>query len=428
MTSKHLRLAGLAAVAGTLAVPAVAAAHPAAWEITPQTIPAGQTPDGTWTQANLVAGPKQVAAYNHNNTKIYVEGNGRTDEGLLNFRKLPGAYRSQISKARWFSEGGTGIQTHDTCEVPALTAESAVLAWQGGPTGEPFWSYVPFQPTAAQLDDDPADWIPVVQTATGVNLADPALAGAAAREAACEALPGATASSFRAADTVSSTTNSLFTFLTNPLNLQITSLTADKTALQGQVSTLTGQVTTLTGERDAAVQDAADAEAAKDAAVADAAAANTARTAAEAARAKAEADKVAAEGKVGTAQAAATAAENELAALKLATTTLKVVSNTLPSLGTLASAGHGVTIEGPAGRPAQVRILVTDARRRSMKLKSRVLGSATTTLGADARGATTVKLGSAAAAAVRKLKGSLVITVDGTSGDRHVAQTVTLKK
>ena len=55
---------------------------------------------------------------------------------------------------------------------------------------------------------------------------------------------------------------------------------------------------------------------------------------------------------------------------------------------------------------------------RKHKLASAVIGNLTTTTDAAGNAAVTVKLSSAAAKALKSLKGSLAVTVEAKSGDR----------
>ncbi|HTE58801.1 MAG TPA: hypothetical protein VK631_00520, partial [Solirubrobacteraceae bacterium] len=174
------------------------------------------------------AGPATQTQYvvtNHGFTFVLGETNGLAGtKGMINFRKLPSAYRNTVPFSTWRTEGGTGAQPHATCEVAALESEDAIKAWQDA---DPFYNYVPFQKTAAGLEDYPERWIPVVKARTGVDLAtetDPA--------AACLAEGG----TYRQADTTVTTTASLNSgFLeheTAPLTAALTDANNAKAALQ----------------------------------------------------------------------------------------------------------------------------------------------------------------------------------------------------
>jgi hypothetical protein len=161
---------------------------------------------------------------NHGFTFVLKESNGASDHGMTNYKKLPSAYRSGLTKTQLLAEGDTGAQPHATCRGVSNLGESAILAWQGP---DPFYNYVPFQKTAAGLEDDPATWIAVVKDRTGVDLAteaDPA--------GACAGLGG----TYTPADeTVTSTAALNSGFLeheTAPLTAAVTDANNAKAALQ----------------------------------------------------------------------------------------------------------------------------------------------------------------------------------------------------
>jgi hypothetical protein len=210
---KSTRIIGALTATTALAVPASAVAHGSVFE----------------TEARLGAGPAtqtQYAVTNHGFTFVLRETNGAAlDHGMINYKKLPSAYRSGLTKTQLLAEGDTGAQPHATCRgAAALTDESAILAWQDA---DPFYNYVPFQKDAAGLEDDPARWIPVVKNLTGVDLAtmtDPV--------AACASLGG----TYTPADETQTTTASLNSgFLeheTAPLTAALTEADKAKAALQ----------------------------------------------------------------------------------------------------------------------------------------------------------------------------------------------------
>jgi hypothetical protein len=116
----------------------------------------------------------------------FVESNGLATGGWLNLRFMPGAYRTSMTEPQWLTwpMAQTGIQSHATCQnVPTLNTEANILAVQNNAT-DPFWNYVPWQKTSAGLGDEPEQWLDVVETATGVDLAT--LTTVAEFRAACE--------------------------------------------------------------------------------------------------------------------------------------------------------------------------------------------------------------------------------------------------
>ena len=178
---------------------------------------------------------------NHGYTKVLRETNGAATKGMVNFAMLPGAYRNQAgfepvagTRTRLLSEGDTAAQPHATCRgVAALDAETAILGWQGA---DPFYNYVPFQATAAGLEDNPADWIGDVLALTGVDLAT-----SSSPAAACTGLGG----TYVPADETQSTVASLSSGSTHPLEEEIATLEAEIATLRAQVTQMSAEATTL---------------------------------------------------------------------------------------------------------------------------------------------------------------------------------------
>lgn len=252
-------LAGVAVAALSLALPAVAAAHPAVYDVTRMTAPGGcEWPD---TGGCLLEGAKRYVVVNHNIPVAYDETNGLdgSDGGVINFQRFPGAYRKTIpTPADWLAvvPARTGVQAHATCESTATSSPASIVGWQGP---EPFYAYIPWQAGSAGIDDDPADWVGYVKALTGVDLTG---MDAAAAEAACEQLPGATPSSYHPADTAVAPSIAAglvaheVEHATGPLKAQVDSLTGEKASLQSQIdawkakeSSLAGQVAALTGTK-----------------------------------------------------------------------------------------------------------------------------------------------------------------------------------
>lgn len=217
MKHQYVRAAGIAAVAGALALPASASAASTVFTTTGKAVPAGQTATPSWTQSDLQS-ETQYLVSNNGFTLSLRESNGRTTGGALAYAALPSAYRNLIPKSRWLAEGDTGAQPHATCRVPSLDAQDVVLGWQGD---EPSYGYIPFQATSAGLGDDPATWLPKVKAATGLTLTP-----TTDLAAACTGLGG----TFAPADQVIATSDTFAAGLIAPLNDQIRSLTAAKKA------------------------------------------------------------------------------------------------------------------------------------------------------------------------------------------------------
>lgn len=382
-----------AVAAAALALPAAAAAHPSVYDTTARSVP---SPAPSPITAGDLQTQKRYVFSNHGYTAVFRETNGVTTMGGLNFAVLPGAYRNQASKLAnfkeaWYVEGGTGVQVHATCQgVAALSSFEHIGSWQGT---DPFYAYIPFQKTSAGFEDDPADWIPVVKTLTGVDLAtvaDPA--------AACAGLGG----TYTAADAFNTPPTAA-----NPLAPWTTlssSTIAEATApLDARITTLGGQVTALEAK-------VASLEAAKAAAERATAEAQTAL--------QVLADKAAAAEQ-------ATAAAN--AQLKVATTPLGIaLGSTSLKVGALSS-GVAVKLSGPAGEKAHVRLLLSASKAKAHRLRSRVLASTTTTIAAGGT-AVTLKAGAAVLRALATLGGSTNVTVDVAAGGRSVLTTAKLSR
>jgi hypothetical protein len=239
---KYLRAAGALAVAAALAAPVAASAHPSVYTGEARVIAPGDTPP--IAEGDLVTQTRYTVS-NHGYTYVLTESNGETANGVLSYAMVPGAYRNQPgfepipgTRTRLLAEADTGAQAHATCRgVPALSAESAVLAWQGD---DPFYNYVPFQKGSAGLEDDPKDWIDDVLALTGVDLeteANPA--------AACAGLGG----TYEPADTMQTTAASLASgtvaTATAPLSTEINSLKSSLTAAQTALAAANAEVARL---------------------------------------------------------------------------------------------------------------------------------------------------------------------------------------
>ena len=368
------RIVTAAVAAAALALPAGAAAHPSVYV---SSAPADCTAPATpYTVAQLLATCTAQTRYvftNHGNTYLLRESNGKTSEGVISYAHRPAglAAASDFNVFARPPQGpATGAQPHATCDVAALGTPAVIRSWQGV---DPFYAYVPFQRTAVGVDDNAAAWLPVVQAATGVNLAAVADTDAA-REAACEALPGANAGSYVPADL---TQNTLASWSSGQVHLATAPLEAELARKDAQIASL---------------------------------------SASSALGASA----------VGGAQQVS-ALQAEIAALKLDLRRLKLtMPRTIPSPGGLARKGIALTLAGPAKRMVRVRALIGAAQAKKLGLRSRVLTIRSVALGADGNAAFTLKPATAAAARLRRARGSLDLAVEAATGDRHNLVSATL--
>jgi hypothetical protein len=166
------------------------------------------------------------------NGPAYSGGGGArafTGAGMLNLSKiLPGGYRTGMSELQKleYPQAQTGIQVHATCAGVAALQDPANIAavWYRASDQDPFYNYIPWQNTSAGLGDDPGQWIPVVKSATGVDLST--LSSVDDFKSACTGLGG----TYHPADTQSTTASAAISDAVNgataPLTTQITSLTA----------------------------------------------------------------------------------------------------------------------------------------------------------------------------------------------------------
>jgi hypothetical protein len=366
MKFSYHRLFVLAVAAASLAVPASAWAHGSVYtDTTARIVEDPQNPSPPVTVVNQT----RHVVTNHGFTFVLRESNGATDKGMVDFSMLPGPYRSQPgfepgaagTRTRLLSEGDTAAQPHATCRgVAALAAEDAVLAWQGE---DPFYNYVPFQATSAGLEDDPATWLPVVQARTGVDLtqSDPATA--------CAGLGGTYTPADETATPVATLNSGYAHLLTEPLNAEILSLSADLVTAQGAASTAAAQV---------AAKSATDKE--------------NASLKAEVARLKASALSIEPVGKL--------------------------------TLGQLAGRPQ-VSVTGPAGKSVTVRILARKAK--ALRLKSSVLAKVTAQIRVDGTALVRLAPSGKAKAALKKAK-SAGVTFEVTSGDRTASTARTLSR
>jgi len=371
---KHLPrsvVAGTLVAASALALPVAASAHPSVYVSSAPVLSTAMSAPlcsatgatGSYTAADFLATCVQQPRYvftNHGNTYLLRESNGKTIGGAISYAHRP-AGLAGASDFDIFStppQGPTtGAQVHATCDVPALTTAPAIRSWQGT---DPFYAYVPFQRTTAGFDDKADTWLSIVKASTGVDLA--VLADTdAAREAACEALSGATASSYVPAD---ATQSSKASWSSGPV-------TEAKTPLEASIAGLTSANATMTSE-------------------------------------------------LATVKGSLTNATKEIASLKAALTRLKLTFPTsLPSLDGLAADGLAVRLVGPANQTATVRLLIPTAKLKRAKLKSRIVATQSVALGADGSASFVMRTTPKAGAALRRLKGKLAVLGEATTGDRR---------
>lgn len=234
----------LATVMASATVPLIASAHTSSYDDIAKIAP---SPAPSPLNYEDLLDEQRYFVCNHGYCAIYKESNGVTDMGVVDYKRAPGAWRSQasVTTAELFERAANGAQTHHTCDTAALTSEGAITGWQSmseAGKAEPFWAYVPFQKAPAGLGDHAEEWIPHVLTLTGVDLTDvsddPA-AAATELEALCEALPGGVFVPADAVVTAPDGVNSATTAdAVAPLNEQIARLQTKTTNLRAKNSNL----------------------------------------------------------------------------------------------------------------------------------------------------------------------------------------------
>jgi hypothetical protein len=360
MTTKTtLRTAALLGVASVsaLAVPAVASAHPAVY---PTTVRVGDqvssAPGVTPVTYSSYKDQVRYVVANHGYTYVLRESNGRATgtPSVIAWGRSEGRSGDDIVAS---DAAKTGAQAHATCDVASLNSTAVIRSWQN----DPFYAYVPFQTGAAGLEDDPAKWLPVVKSATGVDLTKVADTDEA-RKAACEA--PAVGGTYYPADATQATTA---TFNSG--------LIADTKA--ATAAPFEARITSF--EETVAAQNAK--------------------------QAATEAQLAAANAKLAqaTKAPAAPAAAKPLAAT-LADSTLTPKQ--------LTSTGVPVDVTGAAGQSVRVRATVSAAQARKHRLRSTILGSKAGTVGQDGTGRITVKPSAAQGRKLRSAKGTVPVTLE----------------
>lgn len=231
--NKPIRALAVAALLA-LALPASAAATPTVTTVVAKLGDPGVTFLTDPTGAALVTTQTQYVVSADGYAAGFAETNGLTSGGVIDYAVLPAGYRAPMSATDKlaYAPAQTGVQPHATCSgVAALADPANVAAWQRNAGDDPSYDYIPWQKTTAGLGDDPAKWIPVVRSATGVDLST--LATAADFRAACERLGG----TYHAADAQSSIASALISNATAPLTAQIASLRRARDASDAAAAT-----------------------------------------------------------------------------------------------------------------------------------------------------------------------------------------------
>jgi hypothetical protein len=352
MTTKTtFRTAALVGVVSALAVPAVAAAHPSVYSTVAKVAVTPATSPPTFTDQTRYVIPNDgvVFALRETNGNSATSSDPWRRRGVISYAKAAGRTGAAIINS---DAAESGAQPHATCHVPSLETDSAILSWQN----DPFYAYVPFQRgnSGPGLKDDPAKWIPVVKSLTGVDLnAIPDTD--AARQAACETTLGGV---YSKADETQSTVASLSSALISDTQK------ATAAPLQTQIATF---------------QDTLAAAQAKQAAT--------------------DAQLAAATAQLGQAEVV-----KPLAA-KLTKTSFTPAQ--------IASSGVPVAVTGPAGQVVRVRATVSAAQARKHRLNSTILGSKSGTVGKDGTASITVKPSAAQGKKLKAVtKGSVPVTLE----------------
>ncbi len=224
------RAAGALAVLAALALPAGAAAEPGVYTVDAKLDTGSVTFLNDSTGAGLLPQTQYVVS-NSGYSVGFADTNGVTGNGVINYKVLPSAYRAPATadEKRTYPAAQTDVQAHATCSgVAELTDGANILAWQTG--ADPAYNYIPWQKASAGLGDDPAKWIAVVKTATGVDLATESNL-----TTACTGLGG----TFHAADSSTAIASALIANAVAPLNKEIASLKKAKETAEKATKTAT---------------------------------------------------------------------------------------------------------------------------------------------------------------------------------------------
>jgi hypothetical protein len=365
---RQLRALGAGVALSGLAVPAAASAHPSVYTGT-ATIDTNPAPDQYAPQDQT-----RHMVTNHGFTTVLRETNETEVGGVISYALLPGDHPDRGTPAA-LDVGDSGAQAHATCRdddalpVPAepvdeLQTDTAILGWQ---EDDPFYNYVPFQKDSAGLDDDPADWIDHVLSLTGVNLTQVSDVAAA-----CAGLGGTLVPADETQNTIAALASGSVEHATEPLLEEIDQLQTFTQQLQEQ---------------------------------------------------KSAAERAAAGAQSQAGQAATLAQENqalraEVARMRLEATPLRIRPVGNQTAAQLAARGMSVRVTGPAGKRVTVRMLVGQATAMALRLKSRVIGKKTATIGADATALVRITLRARAKAAMRRANRAVKVSLEAVSGDR----------
>ena len=340
----------------------------------------------------------------------YRETNGLTAAGMLNLKLFPSAYRAPFTGVTpafpmtdWVSFPFTqsNVQPHATCRgVAALSDPANVIQWQN----DPFYNYIPWQKTPAAfqgLGDNHAGkggptgvggWIELVKSVTnglagapagGVDLT--ALSTVTDFATACSSIGGTYVPADITTDPAGTEVSEAVTAASDPLNAQITTLTADKTTLQSQVTALTADKAAL------------------------------------------QADKTALQHDKAALQQQVNGLGSDKAALQAKVTALTNRPLTLTLASSRFTAGKGVVmVTGKAGASVQTRILVSQSEATRLHLSSRVVSSSTKRLGAQGSLLVTPGVSASVRSKLGKRSSSSRVTVEVTAGGATVTRSATL--
>ena len=157
-----------AAVVALLALPAAASAHPGVYSVTQSVRPANAT--CTIPDTSCLTTRTQYAVGNDGWANSFTEDNTLppgANRGMINYKAMPSGWRGTEPRdpphlrARPDEPAGPRRCTG----VAALETGPNILAWQE----DPFFNYIPWQATTANVGDEPSEWIPLVQQLTGVD-------------------------------------------------------------------------------------------------------------------------------------------------------------------------------------------------------------------------------------------------------------------
>ena len=210
-----------------LAIPASASAVPGVYSVVAKTGDPGVTFLGDPTGAALTSTETQYTVSADGYAVGFSEDNGVTGGGVLNYKVLPSEYRAPMSaeEKRTYGPAQTDVQAHATCSGVAELGGPTILAWQENDDDDPYYNYVPWQKASAGLGDDPGDWVPVVKTATGVDLA--ALSTVQEFTDACTGLGG----TYYEADSSTAIADKLISDAVAPFKKEVASLKEKVTSL-----------------------------------------------------------------------------------------------------------------------------------------------------------------------------------------------------